>query len=396
MKIAYFDIFSGISGDMTLGAFVDLGVPPEWIEAQIKKIPLSGFRLKCRRQKRSGISASDVLVEVDTDVPARDYTGIRDLIGSAPLPEAVKVKSLDAFERIAAAEAQIHSRDIAHVHFHEVGGVDAVVDIVGTFLCAAYLEIEKVYASTVPLGSGFVKCAHGTLPVPAPATLAILKDIPVTSHEAGFEIVTPTGAAILTTLVSAFGKMPDMAIDRVGYGCGKRETNCGIPNLLRIITGTPSGPASRYPGTVMEDQVFVLQCTVDDMSHEVAGYLMERLFKEGALDVFHIPVQMKKNRPGLKIEVICRIDAFDPVSRIIFEESTTTGIRYWKTDRVKLKREKVLKQTGFGEVPMKKITHPDGSSSIRPEFDACRKIAAEKGLPLNKVYRQLDLDINRP
>ena len=235
--IAYVDMFSGISGDMTLGAMIDLGVPVSWIEKELSSV-LKGFQLKTNIVYQHHLRATDIIVDVsEEDNSSRNYKDIKDLIEKSSLPEKVKENSLLAFKKIARAESAIHGKDIETVHFHEIGGIDSIVDIIGSFLCVEYLGIKKVYASIIPLGSGSVKCSHGKIPVPVPATLLILKDVPVKPSDAATEIVTPTGAAIITTLASSFGEIPEMRIKKVGYGSGKRDTGSSLPNLLRIILG---------------------------------------------------------------------------------------------------------------------------------------------------------------
>ena len=240
--IAYLDMFSGISGDMTLGALVDLGVPLDWLKERLQAMPLSGFDITGRHVWQNGIRAMDITVTENHPAPARNYQDIKQMISKAPFSQQVIQQSLDAFARIARAESRIHGADLETVHFHEVGGVDALVDIVGTFLSMEYLGIDRVYGSTVPLGRGRVTCSHGTIPVPAPATLAILRGVPVTRSDQAMETVTPTGAALITTLTRDFGDLPDMVMDSAGYGAGKRKSASGLPNLLRIVLGREDGP----------------------------------------------------------------------------------------------------------------------------------------------------------
>ncbi len=387
--IAYFDIFSGISGDMTLGALIDLGVPIKWLKSQIQTILFSEFDIKSEMIKKSGISAQNVFVKSLTKKHARNYHDIKSTINKSNFSIKVKEQSLAAFEKIAHAEARIHSQSIENVHFHEVGAIDAIVDIVGTFLCIEYLKIDKVFASEVSLGSGFVKCSHGTLPVPAPATLAILKGVPVVSHDCNHELVTPTGAAIITTLTSDYGKIPKMVLNDVGYGAGKRSSVSKVPNLLRIITGQDNTEKKD-----LKDSVYVIETTVDDMSQEYSGYLFNKLFENGALDVCHIPVQMKKNRPGTRLEVLCKEVDLNIMIDLIFKESSTIGIRYYKTDRVMLEREIITIKTKYGKMSAKKITNIDKSVRVQPEYDELKTIAEKNNIPLKNVYHQVNLDIN--
>jgi len=383
--IAYFDCFSGISGDMTLGALIDLGVPAKWLKEALSSIPLSGFDLSVSSISRNGISAKRVQVNCETDTKSRDYSHIKALIEKSPLSSFVKERSLEVFKRLAEAEAGIHGCSIEKVHFHEVGGIDAIVDIVGTALCLEHLEIDRVIASTIPLGSGFVSCQHGILPVPAPATVALLKGVPVYGSEIQHELVTPTGAAIITTLAESFAKMPAMVIEKAGYGAGKREFE-KIPNLLRIIIGSMPESLKDSQKGYLKDTTCVVETCIDDMNPEFFGFIMDRLFEDGALDVYWIPVFMKKNRPGTLVQVICPKDRMDSVIDRILSETSSLGVRYYDTDRRTLAREHTFVHTPYGEIQVKRITEPGGSVRIVPEYEVCKEIAIEKNIPIRVVY----------
>ncbi|MGD8770398.1 MAG: nickel pincer cofactor biosynthesis protein LarC [Desulfobacterales bacterium] len=383
--IAYFDCFSGISGDMTLGAFIDLGVPVKWLKENINRIPLTGFDVSVDNVTRNGITAKSVHVSVENDKTSRDYSQIRSLIENSPLPRNVKQMSHDMFERIADAEAHIHGCSRDHVHFHEVGGIDAIVDIVGTALCINYLGIKKVVSSSIPLGNGFVICAHGTLPVPAPATIEILKGVPVYGTKIPHELVTPTGAAIIVTLAESYGEMPDMIIEKTGYGAGKRDIE-SIPNLLRVMTGTESCDETAKRSPHQKDTIVVLETSIDDMNPEVFGFLMDRLFEEGALDVYWIPVFMKKNRPGTLVQVLCRRNRKDVLIDCILSETSSLGVKYYDAQRSMLRRESVIMKTAYGEIRVKRILEAGGGVRIVPEYEVCKKIALEKNLPIRMVY----------
>ena len=389
--IAYFDIFSGISGDMTLGAFVDLGVPLEWLKKQLTAMPLSGFDLNCQDKWCNGIKAADIMVTENVSVHPKTYRDIRSLISGAPFSHRVIDQSLTAFKKIAVAESRIHGSDLDSVHFHEVGGIDALVDIVGSFLCAEYLGITRVHASPIPLGRGFVSCSHGVIPVPAPATLAILKGAPVRASGINMEIVTPSGAAIITTLAQDFGAIPDMVVDGVGYGSGKRKSDTGIPNLLRIIMGKPL--ASDDTPYIKKETVWVVETSIDDMNPEVSGYLMDKLFEAGALDVCHIPLQMKKSRPGTRLEVICHEARLNDLMNLILTQSSSTGVRFHKVQRGVLHREIVEVPTCFGMMRAKKIIDPAGAERIVPEYEECRRVAEEKKIPLRDVYTRVLVNV---
>ena len=381
MKQAYFDCFSGISGDMTLGALIDLGTPVKWLQKELARLPLDGFNLKATPMMRNGIQATFVSVEIEESGHSRDYKTIKSLLEDCPLSDAVKSKSLKIFERLARAEADIHDCAPDEVHFHEVGGVDAIVDIVGTALCLEKLGINQVISSRIPLGSGFVDCQHGKLPVPAPATIEILKDVTVYGTDVACELVTPTGAAIITSLAESFGPLPPMRVEKTGYGAGQREL-ADRPNLLRIITGSP---AATDDG-LSTDEIIILETCIDDMNPELFGYIMERLFSDGALDVYWIPLHMKKNRPGTMVQVLCEQAGKDRLIQRLLSETTSLGVRYYKAKRKLLAREQVTIQTSFGEIQVKRVMHPDGRERLVPEYDVCREVALKLNLPLQVVY----------
>lgn len=391
--ILYVDMFSGISGDMMLGALIDLGVPVDWLSEKLSHV-VKGFRLRETDVYRHHLKAVDLVVETDEGRGAsRNYKDIRALIENAVLSEKVKQNSLKTFQKIAEAESDIHGHDIETVHFHEIGGIDSIVDIVGSFLCVDYLGIETVYASVVPLGSGVVTCSHGVLPVPVPAVLAILKDIPVTPSDAKTEIVTPTGAAIIATLASSFGPMPEMRIKKTGYGGGKRETGSSLPNLLRVILGEKTDDDNK--AAVLKETIHVIKTNIDDMSPEISGYLMETLLENKALDISYTPVQMKKNRPGLQVEVLCRKEDLNSIVRLLLSETSSIGVRVHECDRFFLFRELSEIQTSFGKLQVKKIIDPDNRVRFAPEYEAVKRTAKEHQLPLKEVYNRVLCDINR-
>ena len=376
--IAHFDCFSGISGDMTLGAFVDLGVPVNWLEDTLKANLLTDFDFVVTGISKMGMAAKKIDVVVKNNT-ARDYAAIRDMIDRSSINSAVKDLSLEMFEKLAVAESKIHRCHKAHVHFHEVGGVDLIVDIVGTALCVDYLGLKKIFASKIPVGNGFVNCSHGKLPVPAPATIEILKNIPVYGTDVPFELVTPTGAAIVSTLAESFGKMPDMLISKIGYGSGTRDLE-SRPNLLRIFLGKSISRS---------DTVTLIETSIDDMNPEVYGFLMERLFEDGALDVYLVPVFMKKNRPGTLLQVLCYHNEKETIIRRLLTETTTLGVRYFDVERRLLERETVTIPTDFGPVAAKKVTTPDGRFRVVPEYEVCQAIARKKNIPIRAVYEKI-------
>jgi len=381
MKLAYLDCFSGISGDMALGALVDLGVPVDWLSDQIRKMPLSGFSLRSEAVSRSHIAATRVHVEVEDRGASRTWADIRQLIEAADLPVAVRNRSLAVFGRLAEVEAGIHGCPVDEVHFHEVGGTDAIVDVVGTAFGLAHLGIDRMVCSPLPMGTGFVQARHGRIPVPAPATVALLKGIPVYGSGSEAELVTPTGAALASVLADGFGPLPAMCIERAGYGAGSADLP-DRPNLLRVLIG----PARSHTSSSAADSVAVMDAAIDDMNPELFGFLMERLFAEGALDVCWMPAQMKKNRPGTRVEVICRPEDAERLTETLLAESSSTGVRCQLAARRVLPRKTVSVETEFGTVAAKEIRMPDGSRRLTPEYDACRRIALLRGVAIWRVY----------
>ncbi len=378
---AHFDCFSGISGDMVLGAFVDMGVSTQWLTEMIHSLSIGEVEIVARDVTKNGIGAKKITVLEKEASPARNYRDIINIIENGTLGDRVKNTAVDIFSRIAAAEARVHRCEKDHVHFHEVGAVDSIVDVVGAALCLDYLNIDTVSASPLPLGSGFVDCSHGKLPVPAPATLEIVKGIPVYGGTSAGERVTPTGAGIIASLSQEFGPIPDMQIDRVGYGSGSRESR-DLPNLLRVFVGKKIATTTK-PG---HDDVCVVEANIDDMNPELYGYLMEKLFSDGALDVSYTPVQMKKNRPGTKVEVLCPPEKRPDITRCLFAETSTIGVRYHLVHRQTLRRSLCQVTTCFGEIQVKCTTDPDGRRQYAPEYEACRKIALKNNVPLKRVY----------
>jgi hypothetical protein len=375
MLIAYFDCFSGISGNMTLGAFIDMGADADWLQNTIRETLHVDFKFHVTTVHRMGIAAKHVEV-VSGDTHERYYDDICRLIEIANLTDSVKTISLKIFDTLAEAEAKIHGHPKGRVHFHELGAVDAIVDIVGSSLCADHFKFEKIISSRLPMGRGFVKCAHGMLPGPAPATLEILKDVPVYGADEDFEFVTPTGAAIIKTLSGSFGAIPDMEISKISYGAGSKDLD-SLPNLLRIMVG--DAPAN-------SDTVIIIETNIDDMNPEIYGYIIEKLLNDGALDVCLITVLMKKNRPGTILQVMCNRNIQDHLIAIILTETTTLGVRYYPVQRRVLNRQVIEIITPFGKAPAKIIRMIDGSSRITPEYDWCRDIAKSQKLPIRKVY----------
>lgn len=382
MKLLYLDCFAGISGDMCLGALIDAGADAVLLEKQLKGLPLSDWDMRVYRKNSRGITGTRVEITVrENHQPHRHYSDIRSLILDSPLPDRVKDTSLNIFQKLAGAEGKVHGVPPDHVHFHEVGAVDSIVDIVGTALALDNLKVEGVTCSPVPTGSGHIHCRHGILPVPAPATAELLRGIPLRSLDVEGEITTPTGAALASTLAGSFGALPDMTVGAVGYGLGGKDF--GIPNFLRAFLGTSADGGSFSES----DTVLVIETNIDDMSPELLGHTMEALFSAGALDVFFTPVHMKKNRPGTLLTVLCRPSFRDAMLQVLFSETTTLGIRIREEKRVLLERSTAEVDTPHGIVRIKAAL--DGSGRIlksAPEYEDCRRIALKKGIPARDVY----------
>ena len=383
MKIAYFDPFSGASGDMILGALVDAGVSSRVLRQELRKLRLDGFSISARRVERGGLGAIKVTVRAKPgDHGHRHLADILDIIAEADLPEGDRAKASAVFGRLAEAEARVHHCAVEEIHFHEVGAVDAIVDIVGAVVGLRLLGVERVECGPIRTGTGFVECAHGRLPLPAPATAELLEGVPSIGTDVEGELTTPTGAALLTTLTDAFGPRPPMAVEAVGYGAGDadRETP---PNLLRVFVGEAIAEAESSDEA---DQVVVLEANLDDLSPEIAGHVMERLFDAGVLDAFLTPIQMKKSRPGFLLTVLVDPVASGATEELILTETSTFGIRRTIASRRKLRREWAEVSTSHGKVRIKLGYLGDRLVQSAPEYEDCRAIAARRGLPLKAVY----------
>lgn len=379
MDTLYVDAFSGASGDMILGALLDLGTPLGVIEGPLRSLPLGDWRIVAQRQMRHHISGTRVQVEVSTTHhPHRTYREISQLIASASLPGRVKAWSLEAFKKLAEAEARIHGIPADQVTFHEVGAVDSIVDIVGAFLGLNHLDVPRIVVSPLPLGSGFVEGGHGILPVPAPATLELLKGFPVYGGDSKVELVTPTGAAILSVAATGFGPLPPLRVRGIGYGVGSRDL-AERPNLLRLIMGEDALQA-----TLRED--WVLEANLDDMNPQFCEYLMDRLLEEGALDVTWSPTIMKKGRPGGILTVIVDSAKKEHLEELILRESTSIGLREYVVRRRCLDRKLEAVPTPWGVVRVKVSSEHGRIWNVAPEFKDCVEIARSLGVPLKEVY----------
>lgn len=380
MKIIYFDCFAGASGDMLLAALLDAGAPLEAVKQELACLPLSGYELKLKRVLKKGISALDLTVAItEEQLTHRHYHQIATMLSASALSPQVKAMSLTIFNRLAEAEGKIHGKAAADVHFHEVGAVDSIVDIVGIAAALNSLGADKIYSSPLHCGSGFVRCAHGELPVPAPATLELLSGVPVYSRGIEAELLTPTGAAVLSALAE-FGPLPSMTVSKSGYGAGKKELS--IANLLRVIIGETAAPATDY----LREETVILEANIDDMNPEFYSYISEKLFTAGALDVTLIPVQMKKGRPGVMLSVLAGQRQEKPLLEIIFSETTTLGIRRLTAEKLMLPRRLVSVQTAYGPVRVKIAEANNRIINAAPEYQDCRQLAEASGAPLKKIY----------
>lgn len=412
MKTLYLDVFSGISGDMFLGAMLDLGVDFDALRQELAKLPVGDYHLHADRQTKSGIAGVRFNVHLESDHDhghshshahphdhghshghgshahdeSRDFQQIQKLIEDSPLSTWVKEKAIAVFRRVAVAEGKIHGQPPERVHFHEVGAVDSIVDIVGAAIALDRLGRPRVEASAVVDGTGWVKCAHGLLPVPAPATLEILgaRGIPVTQCDERNELVTPTGAALLAEFAERFGPMRDLRVERIGYGLGERD-NKTRPNLLRACLAEPAA-ASPAALDWETDTVAVLETNLDDLSPEILGHFVDATLAAGALDVFHTPIQMKKNRPGVLLTVLCAAADADAFTERLLRETSAFGVRRTLAERRKLAREFTIVETSHGPVTVKLGRLNGQVVQAAPEFESCRKLAEQTGAPLKAIY----------
>jgi hypothetical protein len=471
MTVLFYDCFSGISGDMNLGAMVDLGVDPEYLKSELKKLHLDSFRVEFKTEQRKGITGTraHVLIldekgmpgiEPDTqdvhdlrdtqdghdlrdasdshgshsqhdsqdahhtqvqdyphssqDVhnnhhshgergkseshhhtgqrgkseshhPQRNLHDIQEIIQQSSLNDFVKAKSLDIFQKVAEAEAKIHNKSIEEIHFHEVGAIDSIVDIVGAAICIDYLKPDRIISSSVEVGGGFVTCEHGTFPIPAPATAEILKNIPVKSGAVQSETTTPTGAAILATMVNEFTDKIQFTIHKTGYGIGSKDFD--IPNVLRVHLGELSG--EQASGEEVHT-AYLVECNIDDMNPEMYGHIMDLLFEKGADDVFITPIIMKKARPASKLSVLCRPEIDNEITDILLTHTTSLGVRKHKVEKMVLKREFQKIMTRYGQVTIKTAIYKGKKLKSKPEYEDCIRIAKENNVPVHAVYQEIN------
>jgi uncharacterized protein (TIGR00299 family) protein len=392
VKIAYFDCFSGISGDMCLGALVDAGAPLEEIARRLKRLPVKGYTLAGKKVRRAGFAATkvDVLLhKKGAKAAGRKWPDIRNMISTSSLPDNIKGKGLHVFRTLFEAEAKVHGRNLNEVHLHELGAVDCLIDIFGTLTGLDLLGVEEIYCSPVNLGGGTVKTSHGILPAPAPATAEIVKGMPVYSSGATFELTTPTGAAILKSLSKGMGEMPVFTPEMTGSGAGSKDPK-DMPNLLRIFIGESRGAACRaLLGKQVHETVTVIETNIDDMNPQLFEFVSDRLFALGALDVFLTQVVMKKMRPAVKLSVLCEKAKRNDIISLILRETTSIGVRYYETSRVTMERQLRAVSTKYGKIRIKVAGH-EGFVKFAPEYEDCSKAAKKSGESLLEVMRETE------
>jgi len=393
MKILYYDCFAGISGDMNLGAMIDLGVDAAYLEAELKKLNIEGFHLEITKDMRRGISGTkaEVIVENPDNEKHRHLRHVEEIVNNSSLSDKVKADSLKIFKLIAYAEAKVHQIEVERVHFHEVGALDSIADIVGAAICLDYLKVDKVLSSPIQLGGGTVKCAHGIMPVPAPATALIVENIPVKLGLVQHEATTPTGAAILAAMVDEFTEQINFPITKTAYGIGHRDVS-EVPNVLRVFLSEEATKTT----DVTEETATVLECNIDDMNPERYDFIMEQLFNAGASDAWLVPIVMKKSRPANMLSVLCNPEKVSRLKEIIFTQSTTIGLREYAIKKSVLKRNEITVKTKFGNVRVKQSIFEGKIVRSKPEFDDCRAIAVQQNCSIEDVEREVYNNMNQP
>jgi uncharacterized protein (TIGR00299 family) protein len=389
MRVLYFDCFSGAAGDMILGSLIDAGVPLDEVRRALGTLAIEPDVVWTERVNRAGVMATKFCVKGEDGGehahPHRHLKAVYNLIDGSDLTAAGKTRAKELFERLGRAEAEIHGTSMDKVHLHEVGALDSIIDIVGSVFALEYLGVDSIVSSPLNVGSGMVRAAHGLYPVPAPATLRLLEGTPIYSGEQQAELVTPTGALLVSAYAEAYGTVPAMRVRKIGYGAGTRDFT-GTPNVLRVLVGDGERPQPGGNGRGVESHnVVVIECEIDDMNPQIFGVLMDRLLAAGALDVFYTPVQMKKNRPGTLLTVIAPPARREQLSSIVFTESTTIGLRYREMLRECLERESVSVDTPLGAVRFKLARRGGEILNAAPEFDDCARIAAARGVPVKDV-----------
>jgi uncharacterized protein (TIGR00299 family) protein len=393
VKILYYDCFAGISGDMNLGAMIDLGVDAEYLKEELRKIEIGSYEIQVKRDQRRGIFGTkvDVVLPSGEGAPAahghghRSFKDIAGLIKKSNFSDGVKSTSLAIFTKIARAEAKIHGHSIEEVHFHEVGAIDSIVDVVGAAICFEVLKVDKIIASPVQVGGGFVKCAHGMLPVPAPATAEILTGIPIRSGVVPFETTTPTGAAILAATAGRFVDRIDFTPLKIGYGIGQRDTD--VPNVLRVFLGEMDDEQQDQDVEVKE--ACLMECNIDDMNPELYEGIVERLFEKGALDVYLTPIIMKKSRPAVKISILCDTDHRRGIEEVLWLHTSTFGLRVNRISKLILRRELSTVNTKYGTLSVKNAYLRGERIKLKLEYEDAKRLAKEKGVSIKAIYDSL-------
>jgi uncharacterized protein (TIGR00299 family) protein len=409
MKVLYYDCFAGISGDMNLGALIDLGVDKSYLIKELDKLSISKeFKLKIETKQKMGITGTKVDVILTNNIhhehhhheehnehhehhhheehhEHRNLRSIYNIIDSSSLNDNIKQLSKDIFNVVAKAEAKVHGKSIDEVHFHEVGAVDSIVDIIGAAICIDNLKVDKIISSTIELGGGFVKCAHGIIPVPAPATSEILNNVPIHLGKVNFETTTPTGAAILKTVVNEFTSSIDFKILKTGYGLGTRDFE--IPNVLRVYLGEEKNKSKKIQT--------IIEVNIDDMNSELYSYVEEKLFENGALDVYKTPIIMKKGRPAIKLSVLTELDNTQVIEKILLMDTTTLGLRKYNVEKLELDREFSVVSTKYGDIPLKMGLLDGTVIKMKPEYEVCEKLANKYGVPIRVIYDEISkININ--
>jgi uncharacterized protein (TIGR00299 family) protein len=383
MNLAYFDCFSGISGDMTLGALIDAGCDVSHLRKELRSLRVSGWELTAEKVWKNGMAATYAKVKTEDHTEQRSLSEILRILNKSQLAPQVRDRAGAIFQKLGEAEARVHDVPLEKIHFHEVGAVDAIVDIVGACIAFNALGVDKFACSPLNVGGGTARMAHGVLPVPAPATANLLQGKPTYSNGVQRELVTPTGAAMVATLCDSFGPQPPMTVSAIGYGAGAADLE-GQPNVLRVMIGESAEKV--VPG--YHEEISVIEANLDDMNPQIYGYFLEKALAAGALDVYTTPVQMKKNRPGTLLTVLCKPPDTNALTSMIFAETTTFGVRTTRAQRRILPREHVSVSTTFGEVRIKLSRINGRILQFSPEFDDCRKLAVEKNVPLQQVINE--------
>ncbi len=377
MKILYYDCFSGIAGDMHLAAMISLGVPEDYLINELKKLKLDGYEVLVKDSSAKGIAGKQVNVIVEEVHYHRKLKDITDIISESELSNAIIERSLTMFHNLARAEARVHGIDIQEVRFHEVGAMDAIIDIVGAAICIEYIKPDLIVSSSIELGSGFTKCEHGTFPVPPPAVVELLKGVPVSTGRQPFEATTPTGACIIVSNADKFEDLRNFLIEKTGYGTGSKESD--IPNALRIILGETKPELE-------DSQHYMIECNIDDMNPEVVSFIMEQLFEAGADDVFLTPIIMKKSRNASKLSVLCKNILKEKMENLIIQETSTFGLRAYAVEKIELEREFTELETSYGTVRIKNALVDGKVMKSKPEYNDCARIARENNIALKDVY----------